>query len=94
MEDVSKIQKEKNIKNRTNCYQRWTMEYTRYLMSGAAGDEGATNYLCKDKNPKAVKRGSADDLDHSTCLVDVHCGSLPCPPNVEGRQLDCVVSSK
>ncbi|KAL3874759.1 hypothetical protein ACJMK2_037730 [Sinanodonta woodiana] len=82
------------IPGRTECYPGWTMEYTGYLMSGYYGHSGATNYVCVDANPEARHESSASLDGHLLYVVQAVCGSLPCPPYVEGRVLTCVICSK
>ncbi|KAL3874763.1 hypothetical protein ACJMK2_037733 [Sinanodonta woodiana] len=82
------------IPGRTQCFPGWTMEYSGYLMSGYHGHNGATNYVCVDANPEA-RRGSSGNHDgHLLYVVQAVCGSLPCPPYVDGRVLTCVICSK
>nr|QAV56626.1 hic24 [Sinohyriopsis cumingii] len=82
------------IPAKSNCYQGWIQEYTGYLMSGYYGHAGPTNYVCVDARPEAVFRGSPDHNGHLMYMVQASCGSLPCPPYVEGRVIACVVCSK
>ncbi|KAK3587952.1 hypothetical protein CHS0354_014467 [Potamilus streckersoni] len=81
------------IPGRTNCYPGWSMEYTGYLMSGHHVHAGATNYVCVDANPES-RPGSIDNKEgHLMYIVQVKCGSLPCPPYVENRVVACVLCS-
>ncbi|KAL3832678.1 hypothetical protein ACJMK2_024300 [Sinanodonta woodiana] len=82
------------IPGRTNCYLGWTMEYTGYLMSGYHGHSGATNYVCVDANAEATIRGNINYNGHLMYIVTAKCGSLPCPPYVEGKIVACVVCSR
>lgn len=53
-------------------------------------DQGASNYACMDANPE--KKGS--NVNHEGRLfypVESVCGSLPCPPYVNNRELTCAV---
>ncbi|KAK3587951.1 hypothetical protein CHS0354_014466 [Potamilus streckersoni] len=82
------------IPGRTNCYPGWTIEYTGYLMTGYHGHPGATNYVCVDAKAEAIPRGNTNDNGHLMYIVKAKCGSLPCPPYIEGRIVACVVCSK
>ena len=77
---------------RTNCFPGWTLEYTGYLAAGAR-TYSLTNYVCVDSNPESLAGGSVND-DHAVLYnVETQCGSLPCPPYVDGRVLACAVCS-
>jgi len=83
------------IAARTACYPGWTVEYTGYLMSGVTGSSVyAYDHLCLDGNPEYLAHGGTNDNQHILYNVEAKCGSLPCPPYVEGRELACVVCSK
>ncbi|KAK3587947.1 hypothetical protein CHS0354_014462 [Potamilus streckersoni] len=82
------------IPARTDCYPGWNQEYNGYLMSDYHVHPGATNYVCVDANPDAVLGGTANNNGHLMYVVQAKCGSLPCPPYVEGRVIACVVCSK
>ena len=80
------------IPGRVNCFNGWTLEYTGYL---GAGQDGyfATNYVCIDSDPESVTGGSKNDDEAIVHNVETKCGSLPCPPYVNNRQLACAVCS-
>ncbi|KAL3832677.1 hypothetical protein ACJMK2_024299 [Sinanodonta woodiana] len=81
------------IPGRTICYPGWNQEYTGYLMAGRDDLAASTNYVCVDENPEAVIGGSAANPGRFMFVVQAHCGTLPCPPYVEGRVIACVVCS-
>ncbi|KAK3592547.1 hypothetical protein CHS0354_005607 [Potamilus streckersoni] len=82
------------IPGRKDCYPGWTTEYTGYLMSGYHSHAGATNYVCVDENPEARPESSGSIDGHLLYVVQVSCGSLPCPPYVGSQVLACVICSK
>ncbi|XP_053399616.1 short-chain collagen C4-like [Mercenaria mercenaria] len=82
------------IPGRSNCYDGWKLEYGGYLMSAYYNHPGPHNYVCVDSRPEFVPNGGRNDNQHIFYLVEVKCGSLPCPPYVQGRELACVVCSK
>ncbi|KAL3880008.1 hypothetical protein ACJMK2_032280 [Sinanodonta woodiana] len=82
------------IPGRTNCYSGWTVEYSGYLVSAHYGHVSPIEYVCLDGNPESIDGGHANLNGHLIYLVDVICGSLRCPPYVNGRELACVVCSK
>lgn len=81
------------IPARNECYSGWTKEYSGYLMADSHIHNGH-NHICMDGEPEFVLHGESSDDEHVLYLVEGKCGSLPCPPYVEGRELTCVVCSK
>ena len=82
------------IPARTACYPGWTLEYWGYLMSGNRDLAAATNYYCVDADQEAIKGRGQNDNGYLLYFVEGRCGSLPCPPYVNGRELTCVVCTK
>lgn len=81
------------IPARSSCYHGWKQEYKGYLMSAYHGHFGPHNYICVDSLPDFIPHGGKDNNEHVLYLVEAVCGSLPCPPYVNGRELACVVCS-
>ncbi|XP_060597183.1 short-chain collagen C4-like [Ruditapes philippinarum] len=79
---------------KTACYSGWLMEYTGYLMAGMDNSFGSHNHICMDSLPEFLPNGAANNDQHILYLVKAQCGSLPCPPYVQDRELACVVCSK
>ena len=92
---VCKTNKSMNvmIPARNMCYSGWTEEYHGYLMAGSHSNKGHT-HICMDGEPEFLQHGGTNDNEHIMYLVDGQCGSLPCPPYVQGRELTCVVCSQ
>ena len=82
------------VPGRKDCYPGWTKEYWGYLMSGHDNRAGAYDHLCMDNEPEFMQHGGKSDDQHILYLVEAQCGSLPCPPYVQGRELACAVCSK
>ena len=82
------------IPGRTRCYPGWTREYSGYLMAGFYNHPAATDYYCIDREPEDVPGGKANLGGHQFFFVEAICGSLRCPPYVNGREFLCVVCSK
>ena len=82
------------IPARTACYPGWTLEYWGYLMSGHRDLPASTDYYCVDADQEAVKGRGQNDNGYLLFFVEGRCGSLPCPPYVNGRELTCVVCTK
>ncbi|XP_056006008.1 short-chain collagen C4-like [Ostrea edulis] len=79
---------------RKTCYKGWKLEYDGYLMAGYYNHAAATTYKCMDRNPDTVTGGNSDHNGYLFFSVEAICGSLKCPPYVNGRELVCVVCSK
>jgi hypothetical protein len=82
------------IPGRTSCYSGWKTEYTGYLVAGHPKHSATSEYICLDENPEGTgdPRNENGKLFYLTAVGK--CGSLPCPPYVDGRLLSCVVCTK
>ena len=74
------------------CYPGWTLEYKGHLMSADATEKGPTEYICVDATADYIP-GGKNSNQHLLYPVEGRCGTLPCPPFVEGRELTCAVCS-
>lgn len=81
------------IPGRNKCYDGWTLEYHGYLMAGH-DIHFATEFVCLDADPEALLSGIEDQNGKLFYFVEARCGSLRCPPYVNGRELTCAVCSK
>ena len=79
---------------RKTCYKGWKLEYNGYLMAGNHNHVAGTMYSCVDSTPDALHGGHSTKHGKLFYLVEARCGSLKCPPYVEGRELVCAVCSK
>ncbi|KAJ8315924.1 hypothetical protein KUTeg_006525 [Tegillarca granosa] len=82
------------IPGRNVCYQGWTREYSGNLAAGDKDHTAASQFVCVDHNPEAVPHGANNYNGKLFYVVEGVCGSLPCPPYVNGRELSCVVCTK
>jgi hypothetical protein len=82
------------IPGRNQCYDGWTLEYEGYLSSGYFTHEASSEFVCLDAKPEIINGGSANENGKLFYFVEARCGSLRCPPYVNGRELTCVVCSK
>lgn len=82
------------IPGKSSCYSGWTREYWGYLMAGNSNHAAATNYYCVDSNPEGIPNTKASVDGYVLYYVEGRCGSLPCPPYVNYRELTCVVCTK
>ncbi len=62
-------------------------------MSGHYDFPGRTEFVCVDRDAEA-DYGAVDDNGASFYPVEGICGSLPCQPYVNYRELTCAVCSK
>ncbi|XP_060590137.1 uncharacterized protein LOC132745279 [Ruditapes philippinarum] len=81
------------IPGRNKCYDGWTLEYEGYL-SGGHDTHHAAEFVCLDTEPEVVEGGHADKNGKLFYFAEARCGSLRCPPYVNGRELTCAVCSK
>ena len=73
------------------CPTGWTREYYGYLMSSHSSHQ-RTQYTCMDIALKPANGSSV--ANHNGLLfyfVEGRCGSLPCPPYDETKELSCAV---
>ncbi|KAK3108413.1 hypothetical protein FSP39_007570 [Pinctada imbricata] len=81
------------IPARRSCYSGWNQEYTGYLVAGYYDHNAATQYTCIDENSIGIPGSQGDNNGYLFYPVEGICGSLPCLPYVQGRELTCVVCS-
>ncbi|KAK3608386.1 hypothetical protein CHS0354_035382 [Potamilus streckersoni] len=79
---------------RNNCYEGWHLEYQGYLMAGHYTHNAASEFISVDEAPEADPAGYREEGGRLFYSVEAICGSLPCPPYVNGRELTCAVCSK
>lgn len=79
---------------RASCFPGWTLQYKGYLVSDYNVHSSSKNYECLDAAPEAVPNGNSNDDQSIVYLVEAKCGSLPCPPYAEGKEIACAVCSK
>ena len=74
------------IPGRNVCYKGWNLEYSGYLTSGGYSYSSSTEYICLDSHPDVISGGHTSvDNGAVLYLVDGICGTLKCPPYVNGR---------
>ncbi|ELU02754.1 hypothetical protein CAPTEDRAFT_117881, partial [Capitella teleta] len=79
---------------RQECHEGWTKEYSGYLTTGYKGHVGRNQYACMDAAPEVLAAGHLNENGALFYHVEGVCGSLPCPPYINGRELTCVVCTK
>ncbi|KAK3108966.1 hypothetical protein FSP39_019878, partial [Pinctada imbricata] len=81
------------IPARKTCYPGWNEEYTGYLMAGRYDHNAASQFVCLDENAVGIGGSQRNKNGKLFYPAEGRCGSLPCPPYVNGRELTCVVCS-
>jgi len=82
------------IPARNDCPSGWTEEYHGYLMADHYSHKHSTSFICIDREAEFVHGSHASYNGALLYLVEARCGSLPCLPYVEGRELTCAVCTK
>lgn len=72
------------------CPDNWTTEYFGYLMA-ERHDHHRSQFTCVDVSFKPVPGSTANQDGLLFYPVEGRCGSLPCPPYDETRELTCSV---
>ena len=75
------------------CPSGWTREYYGYLMAEFHGNH-RLQYICVDNAFKSVAGSVAANRGVILHFVEGRCGSLPCPPYDETKELSCAVCTK
>ena len=77
------------------CPSGWTREYYGYLMAEYhGGGHHRSQYTCMDTAFKSVTGSSANQNGLLFFFVEGKCGSLPCPPYDNSKELSCAVCTK
>ena len=79
---------------RNDCPSGWTEEYHGYLMTEHYDHKSVRDFICVDREAEYVPGSQADQNGALLYLVQGACGSLPCLPYVDGRELTCAVCTK
>jgi hypothetical protein len=74
------------------CPSGWTREYFGYLMA-THYTHAASEFVCVDVNPEATG-STANHNGNLWYPTEAECGSLPCGPYVQDRELGCAVCTK
>ena len=93
-----------HVSNRTAVYMvpakytcpiGWTREYYGYLMAEYTGEtRHRTQYTCMAVTLQPVPGTSANHDGLVLYFVEGRCGSLPCPPYDNTKELSCAVCTK
>ena len=75
------------------CPAKWTMEYYGYLMAERHNHHRST-FECVDKEPEAALGGHENHDGALFYVVEPRCGSLPCPPYDQQKEMTCAVCTR
>ena len=75
------------------CPSGWTTEYYGYLMA-ERWNHNRSQFTCIDNTFKSVGGSAANKNGLVFYPVEGRCGSLPCPPYEETKELTCAVCTK
>ena len=75
------------------CPSGWTREYYGYLMAQYFNSHHS-QFTCVDTAFKSVAASSADKFGLLFYFAEGRCGTLPCPPYDNTKELSCAVCTK
>ena len=82
------------IPGKYTCPEDWTLEYFGYLMTERENTKGRTTFECVDEMPDTVSGGHKGEEGVFFYHVEPRCGSLPCPPYEEEKEMTCAVCTR
>lgn len=81
------------IPGTTTCPASWTLQYFGFLMANNHSEQTKSEFVCVDAAPEQT--GSQTNSNGSLWYpTETECGSLPCPPYVQDREVACAVCTK
>ncbi|XP_048769450.1 uncharacterized protein LOC125675710 [Ostrea edulis] len=81
------------IPGRNECYSGWKKQYGGYLVTSPI-NYSPKETICFNEHPDFIVGGGADNNGNLLYPIQAECGSLECPPYVNGKLLTCVVCTK
>ena len=81
------------IPGKYTCPTNWTREYYGYLMAERHSHHRST-FECVDMAPETVADGEANQDGALFYHIEPRCGSLPCPPYDEQKEMTCAVCTR
>jgi hypothetical protein len=75
------------------CPAEWTTEYYGFLMA-ERHNHHRSSFECVDKTPEKADGGQADENGALFYHVEPRCGSLPCPPYDQQKEMTCAVCTR
>ena len=76
-----------------DCPDGWDVLYSGYLMSEYYQHTTADT-VCVDENAEYIEDTGANDNGNLWYPTEGECGSLPCPPYVQNREMTCSVCGR
>ena len=76
-----------------SCPRKWTREYYGYLMAERFNHQRST-FECVDKDAEGAIGGHANHNGALFYFVEPRCGSLPCPPYDQQKEMTCAVCTR
>ena len=90
---VTKRASQVMVPGRNVCPAGWTREYKGYLMAERHSHH-RTMFTCVDEYPDYTPGSYANRHGVLFYFVEGICGSLPCRPYIQGRELTCAVCTR
>ena len=82
------------IPGKYTCPQGWTREYYGYLMAERSWQSHRrSTFECVDAEAETTSGGQSNENGGRFFHVEPQCGSLPCPPYEEQKEMTCAVCS-
>ena len=81
------------IPGRYTCPQSWTREYYGWLMAEHFNHHRST-FECVDASAETIIGGHASQIGALFYHVEPRCGSLPCPPYDQQKEMTCAVCTR
>lgn len=75
------------------CPGTWSLEYAGYLMSNQY-QLSKSDTVCVDRQAEPIAATNANQNGTLWYSTEAECGSLPCPPYVQNREVTCSVCSR
>ncbi len=75
------------------CPDEWNFRYSGYLMA-THYTQSKSEFICVDREPTALPGGGANQQGSLLYPTEAECGSLPCAPYVQDRELTCSVCTR
>ena len=91
--NVSNRTRQIMIPARETCPEGWEREYNGFLAAQRHTD-CPSSFVCLDANFEYVPGGSESPGGGTFYIVEARCGTLPCPPYVEGKEVACAVCTQ
>ena len=82
------------IPGKYTCLQNWTRKYYGYLMTERYSHKGRSTFECVAVAPEAVAGGHANQNGALFRHVEPRCGSLPCPPYGQQKEMTFVFCTR